>query len=306
MITHPELVTLTLPDAFRPADELFGQGLAARIGDADAWLAQEAQRACSVDACKQKVTNWTTRRDSWAWAAGLGPAGGWGRVEARDTLMQAAVAAIYICNHRANGVTVLCEVSGVNGFDLGGLYSSAEAAHASARQQLARSADLPEGAYASEDFGRGAAASSEALRTQKLLDLTPLELPAGVRTVYTRDLLGLMKGGTAPTLVDVSGHATEALPGALTLWLGGVALDDAKAEEALDARLRKLLGLLAADKAAPVVFYGASRNHWHGVNAALRAQRAGWQNVMWYRGGLEAWRAAGLPTAPLLLRAVAR
>ena len=33
-------------------------------------------------------------------------------------------------------------------------------------------------------------------------------------------------------------------------------------------------------------------------NAALRAINAGYTNVKWYRGGIEAWKAAGLPTQP--------
>jgi hypothetical protein len=31
-------------------------------------------------------------------------------------------------------------------------------------------------------------------------------------------------------------------------------------------------------------------------NAALRAINAGYTNVLWYRGGIEAWKMAGLPT----------
>ena len=34
---------------------------------------------------------------------------------------------------------------------------------------------------------------------------------------------------------------------------------------------------------------------WLSVNAALRARRAGYARVGWYRGGLAAWQAAGLP-----------
>jgi rhodanese-related sulfurtransferase len=31
----------------------------------------------------------------------------------------------------------------------------------------------------------------------------------------------------------------------------------------------------------------------------LRAYEAGYRNLYWYRGGIAAWTAAGLPTQPL-------
>ena len=37
---------------------------------------------------------------------------------------------------------------------------------------------------------------------------------------------------------------------------------------------------------------------WMSYNAALRAINLGYTNVLWYRGGIEAWKQAGLPTAP--------
>jgi 3-mercaptopyruvate sulfurtransferase SseA len=33
-------------------------------------------------------------------------------------------------------------------------------------------------------------------------------------------------------------------------------------------------------------------------NAALRAINLGYTNVLWYRGGIEAWQQAGLPVQP--------
>ncbi len=45
----------------------------------------------------------------------------------------------------------------------------------------------------------------------------------------------------------------------------------------------------------PLVFYCASVQCWMSYNAALRAIRMGFSNVLWYRGGLEAWKAAGQP-----------
>ncbi len=50
-------------------------------------------------------------------------------------------------------------------------------------------------------------------------------------------------------------------------------------------------------KGQPMVFYCASPQCWMSYNAALRAINGGYTNVIWYRGGIEAWKAAGLPTA---------
>jgi rhodanese-related sulfurtransferase len=52
------------------------------------------------------------------------------------------------------------------------------------------------------------------------------------------------------------------------------------------------------NKQMPLVFYCLSRECWMSYNAALRAIAAGYGNVLWYRGGLEAWKLAGLPTQP--------
>lgn len=44
-----------------------------------------------------------------------------------------------------------------------------------------------------------------------------------------------------------------------------------------------------------LVFYCASTQCWMSYNAALRAAKMGYRQVLWYRGGIEAWKAAGLP-----------
>lgn len=51
------------------------------------------------------------------------------------------------------------------------------------------------------------------------------------------------------------------------------------------------------NKAMPLVVYCQSTHCWMSYNAALRAINMGYTNVLWYRGGIEAWQAAGLPVA---------
>jgi PQQ-dependent catabolism-associated CXXCW motif protein len=48
----------------------------------------------------------------------------------------------------------------------------------------------------------------------------------------------------------------------------------------------------------PLVFFCAGVQCWESYNAALRALRMGYREVYWYRGGVDAWRAAGLPLSP--------
>jgi PQQ-dependent catabolism-associated CXXCW motif protein len=49
------------------------------------------------------------------------------------------------------------------------------------------------------------------------------------------------------------------------------------------------------NKEVPLIFYCQSNQCWMSYNAALRAIHMGYTNVLWYRGGLEAWKAAGQP-----------
>ena len=51
--------------------------------------------------------------------------------------------------------------------------------------------------------------------------------------------------------------------------------------------------MTAGNLATPLVFYCLSTECWMSYNAALRAINMGFTNVLWYRGGIEAWKAAG-------------
>jgi 3-mercaptopyruvate sulfurtransferase SseA len=56
------------------------------------------------------------------------------------------------------------------------------------------------------------------------------------------------------------------------------------------------LSSAGASPQTTLVFYGEGPNTWWAFNAALRAAAAGHGQVLWYRGGLQAWQRAGLPT----------
>lgn len=72
-------------------------------------------------------------------------------------------------------------------------------------------------------------------------------------------------------------------------------------DDPLQAKLdERLARLTAGDRQRPVVFYCLSAECWLSYNASLRAVALGYRSVLWYRGGIEAWRAAGLPMAPAI------
>lgn len=122
---------------------------------------------------------------------------------------------------------------------------------------------------------------------------TPDALPGG-RVLKTDELNSMLESAARPMLIDVlSGGTHQTLPGAIWLHNGG--LGDYSAEE--DKRFLDALARIAGhDKARPLVFFCSGVRCWLSYNAAVRAIRGGYVNVYWYRGGIDAWRAAGLPT----------
>jgi PQQ-dependent catabolism-associated CXXCW motif protein len=124
---------------------------------------------------------------------------------------------------------------------------------------------------------------------------TPLQVP-GAHTVQTRQLQALLAGPQVPVLIDVlsePGHVT--LAGAV--WLSGAGLGTNFLDPVQSVLVPLLAQLTRGDKARPLVFFCAGPQCWLSYNAALRAVAAGYGRVYWYRGGVEAWTAAGLPSA---------
>jgi rhodanese-related sulfurtransferase len=57
------------------------------------------------------------------------------------------------------------------------------------------------------------------------------------------------------------------------------------------------MGMSAAagsDSGRPIVFMCLSSECWISYNASLHAIEGGYKDVIWYRGGAEVWKAAGL------------
>ena len=142
------------------------------------------------------------------------------------------------------------------------------------------------------DFGVPA---RDALHAGPMHGATPVSLPGG-RTVTTRELHGLLSSGAPALVFDVLGGPQglpNAIPAAPASQPGGF-------DDAVQRELGAWLGQVTNGRAdLPMVFYCQSVECWMSWNAALRAVRLGYRNVLWYRGGIEAWQAAGLPLTGL-------
>ncbi len=299
IITAKDLVSLTLPEAFKTIPAVLGRALNTPMDGVAAYLQDFSDRQCATDRCKLAVSNWAQAKEHKALASRAG-ARGMGTAVNRDSLANAIGAAVYFCNHIQGLLPALCEPEIVNGFDLRSFYPEFAKLHTDALALIKLPADAT---YANEEYG-GGFTSAHGLRTDTYSDITPQTLP-GITTVRTRELAQMLRSGKPPVVVDVLGGSHAAIPSAQGFIRAGLAFADTRIEAAFETRFNDMLKLLAPDMAQPLVLYCAGRNCWHSVNAALRAQKLGYTAIYWYRGGLESWQAAQLPTAPFMFRAVA-
>ena len=146
------------------------------------------------------------------------------------------------------------------------------------------------GVYGEEERDWGVPPRSQ-LRAVDYHAPTPVQIPGG-RTVRTVELYQMLEKEPRPYLIDVLGgtpHRTIA--GAF--WMAGAGAGDMDQDE--EKRFLKALASFAGgDKGRLLVFFCVDSQCWLSYNAALRAIAAGYTNVMWYRGGVSAWRQAGL------------
>jgi PQQ-dependent catabolism-associated CXXCW motif protein len=151
-------------------------------------------------------------------------------------------------------------------------------------------------AFADEERDWGVAPTRD-IRQPPYSAPTPLEAP-GARTIVTDALRDLLASTPAPLLVDVAaGENHLTLKGAL--WLPDAGRGLHYFDPVQGALAERLSALTAGDKARAVVFFCVNALCWLSYNASLRAAALGYSRVYWFRGGIEAWRAAGLPTEKL-------
>lgn len=126
---------------------------------------------------------------------------------------------------------------------------------------------------------------------------TPLSIPLATR-LTTEHLKHLLQEESAPVLIDVaSGDGHRTLPEAY--WVPGAGRGANFIDEVQASLTTLLEKLTRGDKQRALVFFCVNTQCWLSYNAALRATAAGYLKVYWYRGGIEAWRAAGLPVVQM-------
>ncbi len=146
-------------------------------------------------------------------------------------------------------------------------------------------------AFETRDFG---VQPVQQLRQGEFHAPTPTAIPGG-QLLTTQNLAKAINNGTQILLIDVLG-GQYSLPNA---YPAGVMAQGGDFNDRVQQQTVQWLGqVTGGQKNVPIVVYCSDPMCWLSYNAALRAIAAGYTNVYWYRGGLQAWQMAGLPTNP--------
>lgn len=144
------------------------------------------------------------------------------------------------------------------------------------------------GVYANEDHDWGVPPATQ-LRTVGYHEPTPTRIPGG-KVVTTGELKALLEQPAKPYIIDVLGGGVHrTIAGAF--WMIGAGAGDMSRDE--EKRFADAVAAFAGgDKGRPLVFFCVDSECWLSYNAALRTIALGYTNVMWYRGGIAAWRVS--------------
>jgi PQQ-dependent catabolism-associated CXXCW motif protein len=120
---------------------------------------------------------------------------------------------------------------------------------------------------------------------------TPRSIP-GARVISTLQLKSLLDADKSVVVIDVLNSKTRTtIPGAHWLPGAGDGRFGSSEKSRFAVALEKLTG---GDKSRPLVFLCLSSECWESYNACLHAIEAGYNDVIWYRGGTNAWSGASL------------
>jgi PQQ-dependent catabolism-associated CXXCW motif protein len=119
---------------------------------------------------------------------------------------------------------------------------------------------------------------------------TPNSIPGG-QVITTVGVQALVSGQYGPfVMLDVLG-GQQGLPNAIRAT---PASQGGSFQDQMQGQFGQFLQQVTQGrKDMPIVLYCLSTECWMSYNAALRAINLGYQNVLWYRGGVEAWQANG-------------
>ncbi len=126
---------------------------------------------------------------------------------------------------------------------------------------------------------------------------TPIVVP-GARTIRTQDLAVLLEH-RKPLVVDVIAWG-KSVPGAIGLW--GAGIGGSTTDEFQERLRQKMQQLTRGDRSVAIVTVAWNAERHHGRNLTLRLVRLGYTEVYWFRGGREAWEAAGLPVTEVSMQ----
>lgn len=159
--------------------------------------------------------------------------------------------------------------------------------------------------FASENEDWGVAPTTHLKGSGTHNSPTPKAIPGG-RVVRTLELKSMLEARNDIVIIDTTDPAFSrptnfrSVPGAYYVPFSGIyspTLPDLNrdAEAKLSRTLQKIT---EKNKKRPLIFLASSVEDWDSYNASRRAISEGYRNVYWYRGGLAAWRSAGIKWEP--------
>lgn len=143
----------------------------------------------------------------------------------------------------------------------------------------------PVTAFEMQDFG---VAPTDQIRRGPPHAPTPTQIPGG-RVIGTAELRPLVANNQV-LLIDVLGGG-QTLPNAIDA--AGMGSPGDYPDQTQPQAEQFLNQVTRGNNQAPLVMFCSDPMCWLSYNAALRAIHAGYQQVMWYRGGLAAWQQGG-------------
>jgi tetratricopeptide (TPR) repeat protein len=127
----------------------------------------------------------------------------------------------------------------------------------------------------------------------KLWSPTPMAIPGG-RMVRTPEVIDIL--ATRKPLVLATTSDTPTIPGAI--YINGP--ETGNLQDTLQDNLKRMMQELSqGDLHRPIIVFASNINRWTSRNLALRLIALGYTDVLWYRGGWEAWEASGQPRVSL-------